>query len=160
MLSVTVGARRLFAESVAGLPTSFEGGPIGYNIPYCRDVPLAESLVAWEEVDDLVGVLASDGIVVEREMFGSLTGVLVPPSIALSCVLLEAMLACRRGCTCASLALPQGGHLPQDVPMLRAARSLATRYLPSKGESLVGVARPHADYARVETTCQVSLPDL
>lgn len=123
-------ARRLFAESVAGGITSFEGGPIGYNIPYCKSVPLQTSLSAWREVDELVGLLAADGVIVEREMFGSLTGVLVPPSVALSCVLLEAILACRSGCLSVSLSMSQGGHIVQDVAMLRAARQLSREYLP------------------------------
>lgn len=123
-------ARRLFAESLASGLTSFEGGPIGYNIPYCKSVPLRTSLAAWREVDDLVGLLAADGVIVEREMFGSLTGVLVPPSVALSCVLLEAILACRSGCLSVSLSMSQGGHIVQDVAMLRAARQLCREYLP------------------------------
>lgn len=122
--------RRLFAECVAAGLTSFEGGPIGYNIPYCKSVPLQTSLAAWREVDDLVGLLAADGVIVEREMFGSLTGVLVPPSVALSCVLLEAILACHSGCLSVSLSMSQGGHFVQDVAMLRAARQLCSEYLP------------------------------
>ncbi len=121
--------RRLFAEALAGGLNSFEGGPIGYNIPYCKSVPLRDSLAAWHEIDELVGLLARDGIVIEREMFGSLTGVLVPPSIALSCVLLEALMACRAGCLSVSLSVPQGGNLVQDVAMLRAARRLCSQYL-------------------------------
>lgn len=129
--------RRLFAESVAGGMTSFEGGPIGYNLPYCKSVPLKHSLDAWREVDDLVGLLASHGVLVEREMFGSLTGVLVPPSVALSCVLLEAIMACRSGCRSVSLSVSQGGNVVQDVAMLRAARRLCREYLPPQARAHV-----------------------
>lgn len=129
--------RRLFAESLAAGITSFEGGPIGYNIPYCKSVPLQTSLSAWREVDDLVGSLAADGVIVEREMFGSLTGVLVPPSVALSCALLEAILACRSGCVSISLSMSQGGHIVQDVAMLRAARRLCHEYLPPQARAHV-----------------------
>lgn len=122
--------RRLFAESIAGGLSSFEGGGIGYNIPYCKDVPLAHSLACWREIDDAVALLADAGLTVEREMFGSLSGVLVPPSIALSCVLLEAILAVRAGCIAISLSVPQGGHLVQDVAALISARRLCVQFLP------------------------------
>jgi methylaspartate mutase epsilon subunit len=123
--------RRLFAETVAAGLTSFEGGPIGYNIPYCKSVPLEASLAAWREIDELTGLLAADGIVVEREMFGSLSGVLVPPSVALSCVLVEALMAATAGCRSISLSVSQCGWIVQDVAMLRAARQLCRRYLPA-----------------------------
>src|SRR6218665_790572 len=123
--------RRLFAETVAAGLTSFEGGPIGYNIPYCKFVPLEASLAAWREIDELAGILATDGIVVEREMFGSLSGVLVPPSVALSCVLVEALMACAAGCRSISLSVSQCGWIVQDVALLRAARQLCQRYLPA-----------------------------
>lgn len=129
--------RRLFAESIAGGLTSFEGGGIGYNIPYCKNVALANSLSWWQEVDEAVGMLAEAGVLVEREMFGSLTGVLVPPSIALSCVLLEAILATRAGCRSVSLSLPQGGNIVQDVAALRTARRLCLEYLPATASAHV-----------------------
>src|SRR6218665_2745195 len=123
--------RRLFAETGAAGLTSFEGGPIGYNIPYCKFVPLETSLAARREIDELAGILATDGIVVEREMFGSLSGVLVPPSVALSCVLVEALMACAAGCRSISLSVSQCGWIVQDVALLRAARQLCQRYLPA-----------------------------
>ncbi|WP_321818273.1 MULTISPECIES: hypothetical protein [unclassified Paraburkholderia] len=122
--------RRLFAESVAAGLTSFEGGGIGYNLPYCKNVPLAHSLSCWQEIDEAVGLLAAENVIVEREMFGSLTGVIVPPSIAIVCVLIEAILATRAGCRSISLSLPQGGNIVQDVAAMHCARSLAAKYLP------------------------------
>lgn len=122
--------RRLFAEALAAGLTSFEGGPIGYNIPYCRDVPLSESLAAWGEIEEAVGALAAMGVTVEREFFGSLTGVAVPPSIALACVTLEAMLALRAGARVLSLSVPQGGCMAQDVAALACVPALAAEFLP------------------------------
>ncbi|MEU8760435.1 methylaspartate mutase [Streptomyces sp. NPDC048659] len=123
-------ARTLFDVSVASGITSFEGGGISYNLPYSKAVPLADSLGAWQDVDRRCGELAEHGVVVDRELFGTLTAVLVPPSISLAISVLEAVLAARAGVRCISVAYPQGGHLAQDVAALRAIAVLAERYLP------------------------------
>ncbi|MEU6236787.1 methylaspartate mutase [Kitasatospora sp. NPDC047058] len=122
--------RELFRVSVAAGVTSFEGGGISYNLPYSKDVPLADSLAAWAEVDAVCGELAALGTVVDRELFGTLTAVLVPPSISLAVGVLEAVSAAAQGVRCLSLSYPQGGHLVQDVAALRAIPELAARYLP------------------------------
>jgi methylaspartate mutase epsilon subunit len=121
--------RRLFAESVAGGIQSYEGGGISYNLPYCRNVPLEHSLRAWQEIDRACGSLGGMGFPIDREFFGSLSSVLMPPSIALSVVLLEAILAAREGCRCLSLAYPQTGNIIQDVAALETIRVLAKRHL-------------------------------
>src|SRR5262245_54856678 len=72
--------RDLFAVAIASGITSFEGGGIGYNLPYSKDVPLEHSLEAWRQVDAACGVLAAEGVIVDRELFGTLTAVLIPPS--------------------------------------------------------------------------------
>lgn len=124
-------ARILFDVSVASGITSFEGGGISYNLPYSKAVPLAESLAAWQDVDRRCGELATHGVVIDRELFGTLTAVLVPPSISLAVSVLEAVLAARAGVRCISVAYPQGGHLAQDVAALRSIPVLAERYLPA-----------------------------
>lgn len=124
-------ARALFDVCVASGITSFEGGGISYNLPYSKAVPLADSLAAWEDVDRCCGRLADLGLIVDRELFGTLTAVLVPPSISLAISVVEAVLAARAGVRCVSVAFPQGGHLVQDVAALRAIPLLARRYLPA-----------------------------
>ncbi|MGI5170239.1 methylaspartate mutase [Spirillospora sp. CA-253888] len=123
--------RRLFEVAIAAGVTSFEGGGISYNLPYSKDVPLERSLEAWAAVDRRCGELADRGVTVDRELFGTLTAVLVPPSISLAVSVLEAVLASARGVRCLSIAYPQGGHLEQDVAALRAIPVLASRYLPA-----------------------------
>ncbi|WP_308122047.1 methylaspartate mutase [Streptomyces sp. TRM70350] len=123
-------ARLMFEVAVASGITSFEGGGISYNLPYSKDVALADSLAAWEAVDRRCGELAELGVIVDRELFGTLTAVLVPPSVSLAVSVLEAVLAARAGVRCISVAYPQGGHVAQDVAALRAIPLLAARYLP------------------------------
>ncbi|MET8412879.1 methylaspartate mutase [Streptomyces sp. NPDC005195] len=122
-------ARDLFAVSIASGITSFEGGGIGYNLPYSKNVPLGESLRAWQQVDALCGTLARAGSVIDRELFGTLTAVLVPPSVSLAMTLLEGIAAVREGVRCLSIAYPQGGETHQDIAALRAVRSLTARHL-------------------------------
>ncbi|NEC86723.1 methylaspartate mutase [Streptomyces sp. SID12501] len=121
--------RDLFAVTLAAGITSFEGGGIGYNLPYSKNVPLAHSLRAWQQVDALCGTLAASGLVIDRELFGTLTAVLVPPSVSLAMTLLEGVAAAREGVSCLSIAYPQGGEVHQDVAALRSVRTLARRYL-------------------------------
>lgn len=146
-------ARLLFAVSVASGITSFEGGGISYNLPYSKDVPLERSLRAWRQVDRACGELARSGVVVDRELFGTLTAVLVPPSISLAITLLEAIAAAAEGVRCLSIAYPQGGEIHQDVAALRSVRVLAARYLPPEVEvfpvlhEFMGVFPAEADRA-------------
>ncbi|MDQ0795637.1 methylaspartate mutase [Streptomyces sp. B1I3] len=124
-------ARVLFGTAVASGITSFEGGGISYNLPYSKDVPLERSLAAWRTVDAACGKLADHGLVIDRELFGTLTAVLMPPSVSLAVSVLEAVAAAREGVRCISVAYPQGGHTEQDVAALRAVPLLAERYLPA-----------------------------
>lgn len=122
--------RLLFAASIASGFTSFEGGGISYNIPYSKKVPIRESLRYWQEIDAFAGMLGRDGIVIDREFFGTLTAVLVPPCIALAIGLLEAYLAAREGVKSLSVAYCQSGHVIQDIAALRAITTLGIRYMP------------------------------
>lgn len=122
--------RTLFQIAIASGFTSFEGAGICYNLPYAKDVPLTDSLKAWREVDEICGYLAKEDIIVDRELFGTLTAVLVPPSISLAISILEALLACLSGVKCLSIAYPQNGSLVQDIAALRSIPLLAKRYLP------------------------------
>jgi methylaspartate mutase epsilon subunit len=126
--------RVLFEVAIASGITAFEGGGICYNLPYCKDVPLAHSLFCWQQVDRSCGELAREGIIVDRELFGTLTAVLIPPSLSLAMTLLEALLAVREGVKCLSIAYCQSGNFAQDVAALRAIRQLAARHLPEDVE--------------------------
>ena len=126
--------RELFAVSLAAGFTSFEGGGISYNLPYSKNVPLETSLEAWRQVDAVCGELGRDGVVVDRELFGTLTAVLMPPAISLAVTLLEGRAAAAEGVSCLSIAYPQSGEVHQDVAALRSIPVLAARYLPPSVE--------------------------
>jgi methylaspartate mutase epsilon subunit len=124
----------LFEASVAAGFTSFEGGGISYNLPYSKNVPLAESMAAYRYVDARCGELARAGVIVDREVFGTLTAVLVPPSISLAISVIETLAAAREGVRCVSIAYPQGGCAVQDVAALRCIPVLAQRYVGTEVE--------------------------
>ena len=125
----TPDARLLAEIALAAGFTDFEGGGISYNIPYAKDVPLEHSLRCWQYVDRLCGLYAEQGIVINREMFGPLTGTLVPPAISHAVGIIEALLAAGQGVRSITLGYGQGGNLVQDVAALRTLSDLGRSYL-------------------------------
>ncbi|MFE4667823.1 methylaspartate mutase subunit E [Streptomyces sp. NPDC056716] len=126
---------RLLAEiSCAGGVTGFEGGAITYNIPYFKDYSPAQSLRRWQYVDRLVGHYREKfGVVIDREFFGTLTAVLVPPSLAIVVNVIEAMLAAGQGVGSVSLGYAEQGHRAQDIAAIRVLRELGQKYLANLG---------------------------
>jgi len=126
---------RLLAEvSMAGGVTAFEGGPVCYNIPYYAELPLEVSLERWRYVDRLVGRYAELGVIVDREFFGTLTATLVPPCVAITINLLEALLAAEQGVRSVSLAYAEQGCRTQDVAAVRVLARLAREVLAEVGD--------------------------
>ncbi|WP_292337857.1 methylaspartate mutase subunit E [Mesorhizobium sp.] len=125
---------RLMAEITlsAGF-TSYEGGGISYNIPYTKSVPLARSIRHWQYCDRLVGLYEEEGIRINREPFGPLTGTLVPPFVSHTVALIEGLLALEQGVKCITLGYGQAGNLAQDIAAIRSLRNLARHYFAEFG---------------------------
>ena len=116
---------RLLAEvALAGGCSAFEGGGITYCLPYSKDYPLTRALSNWRYVDRLCAAYTDLGVSIHRESFGALTGLLVPPAIALACGLLELVLAANEGVASFSIGYAQGGSVVQDAAALFAAQEL------------------------------------
>ncbi|MEV4611542.1 methylaspartate mutase subunit E [Kitasatospora sp. NPDC049258] len=132
---------RLLAEiSCAGGVTGFEGGAITYNIPYFKDYPPALSLRRWQYVDRLAGLYREKfGVVIDREFFGTLTAVLIPPSLAIVVNVIEAMLAATQGVGSVSLGYAEQGNRSQDIAAIRVLRELGQKYLANLGHPGVQV---------------------
>jgi len=125
---------RLLAEiTLAGGFTDFEGGAISYNIPYAKDVPLAKTIEYWQYVDRLVGWYQQQGVEINREPFGPLTGTLVPPAISHAVAILEALLAAEQGVRFLSLGYGQCGNFVQDIAAVQALKDAAQDYLGWEG---------------------------
>lgn len=131
----TPDARLLAEIALAGGFTSFEGGGISYNIPYTKNVPLAASIAHWKYVDRLCGFFEENGVSVNREPFGPLTGTLVPPCIGHAVGILEGLLALEQGVRSLTLGYGQGGNMAQDIAAIRSLQSLAREYFQAAGFS-------------------------
>lgn len=139
-LSVPVQVRhgtpdaRLLAEiTLAAGFTAYEGGGISYNIPYAKRVPLEKSIRDWQYVDRLTGFYEEQGVTINREPFGPLTGTLVAPSVSHSVAIIEAILAAKQGVKSLTLGYGQCGNLMQDVAALQTLTILAEEYLEAEG---------------------------
>lgn len=132
---------RLLAEiSFAAGVSGFEGGALCYNLPYFKDYPVAQSLRRWRYVDDLAGFYRREfGVILDREFFGVLTATLIPPCIAVSVVILEALLAAEAGVKSVSLGYAEQGCVAQDAAAIIALRRLAQSYLTRSGHPDVAV---------------------
>ena len=125
---------RLLAEIIhASGWTSNEGGGISYNIPYAKNTSLEETIKYWQYVDRLVGFYEEQGIRINRESFGPLTGTLVPPSISNAVAIIEALLAAEQGVKSITVGYGQGGNINQDIAALHALRDQTAEYLERNG---------------------------
>ncbi|MCX8059486.1 MAG: methylaspartate mutase subunit E [Spirochaetes bacterium] len=124
----TPDARLLAEITLAAGFTSFEGGGISYNIPYAKSVPLEKSLRDWQYVYRLVGYYEENGIRINVEPFGPLTGTLVPPFISNTIAIIEGILALEQGVKSITLGYGQCGNLIQDTAAVISLRELAKEY--------------------------------
>ncbi len=129
----TPDARLLAEIALAGGFTSYEGGGISYNIPYAKKVEIGRGLRDWQYVDRLVGHYEENGVSINREPFGPLTGTLVPPFISHSVAILEGLLALDQGVRSLTLGYGQGGNVLQDLAALASLRELADEYFRRAG---------------------------
>jgi len=121
---------RLLAEIIhAAGWTSNEGGGISYNLPYAKNISLSDSIYYWQYCDRLVGYYEDHGISINREPFGPLTGTLVPPSIAITIGIIEALLAAEQGVKNITVGYGQCGNVLQDVAAIHMLQELTEFYL-------------------------------
>lgn len=113
--------------------TSNEGGGISYNIPYAKSVSIEKTLLDWQYCDRLAGYYEEQGISINREPFGPLTGTLVPPSTSNTVAIIEALLAAEQGVKNITVGYGQCGNLVQDVAAIRALEEQVNEYLKQYG---------------------------
>ena len=135
----TPDARLLAEITLAGGYTSYEGGGISYNLPYCKNVPMERTIRDWQYVDRLTGLYEEMGVSINREPFGPLTGTLVPPCISHAAAVIEALLAAEQGVKNITVGYGQCGNLVQDVAAIRTLEELTDEYLAKYGYNDVEV---------------------
>jgi len=125
---------RLLAEIThASGWTSNEGGGISYNIPYAKNVSMEKTLLDWQYCDRLVGYYEEQGVSINREPYGPLTGTLVPPSMSNTVAIIESLLAAEQGVKNITVGYGQCGNLVQDVAAIRALEEQCNDYLRAYG---------------------------
>ncbi|PIE97976.1 MAG: methylaspartate mutase subunit E [Treponema sp.] len=121
---------RLLTEIIhAGGYTSNEGGGISYNLPYAKAVTIERSLACWQYCDRLTGIYEENGVHINREPFGPLTGTLVPPSMAITVGVMEAILAAEQGVRSITVGYGMCGSILQDVAAIISLRELTKEYM-------------------------------
>ncbi|MGM9641271.1 MAG: methylaspartate mutase subunit E [Faecousia sp.] len=129
----TPDARLLTEITYAGGFTSYEGGGISYNLPYCKNIPMERTIRDWQYVDRLTGVYEEMGVSINREPYGPLTGTLVPPCISHAAAIIEALLAAEQGVKNITVGYGQCGNLVQDIAAIRTLQELTDEYLKKYG---------------------------
>lgn len=139
---------RLLAEiSYAGGATSFEGGCIGYNLPYFKDYPVDKSIATWKYVDRLTGLYYEKfGITIDREFFGVLTGTLIPPSLAIVTNIIEAILALKQGVKSISLGYAEQGNRIQDIAAMRVLAQMTAEIIANLGYKNIQISTVFHQY--------------
>ena len=135
----TPDARLLTEITYAGGFTSYEGGGISYNLPYCKNVPMERTIRDWQYVDRLTGIYEEMGVTINREPYGPLTGTLVPPCVSHAVAIIEALLAAEQGVKSITVGYGQCGNLRQDVAAIRTLEELTEEYLHKYGYNDVEV---------------------
>lgn len=129
----TPDARLLTEITYAGGFTSYEGGGISYNLPYCKNVPMERTIRDWQYVDRLTGLYEEMGVSINREPYGPLTGTLVPPCISHAAAIIEALLAAEQGVKNITVGYGQCGNLVQDIAAIHTLQELTDEYLHKHG---------------------------
>ena len=129
----TPDARLLAEVALAGGFTSYEGGGISYNLPYCKNIPMERTIRDWQYVDRLTGLYEQMGVAINREPYGPLTGTLVPPCISHAAAIIEALLAAEQGVKNITVGYGQCGNLVQDIAAIRTLEELTDEYLQKYG---------------------------
>ncbi len=129
----TPDARLLTELTFAGGCTSYEGGGISYNLPYCKNIPMERTIRDWQYVDRLTGLYEEMGVSINREPYGPLTGTLVPPCISHAAAIIEALLAAEQGVKNITVGYGQCGNLVQDIAAIRTLQELTDEYLQKYG---------------------------
>lgn len=129
----TPDARLLAEITMCSGWTSYEGGGISYNLPYAKSVSMERTIRDWQYIDRLVGWYEEQGVSINREPYGPLTGTLVPVSISNVVQLIECLLAAEQGVKSITLGYGQCGNLIQDVAAIRTLQELAEEYCENFG---------------------------
>ena len=84
-------------------------------------------------MDRLTGLYEENGVSINREPYGPLTGTLVPPCVSHAVAIIEALLAAEQGVKNITVGYGQCGNLIQDVAAIQTLEELTEEYLKKYG---------------------------
>lgn len=129
----TPDARLLVEMAIASGIVEIEGGGLCYCLPYSEGFPLDRALLYWQYVDRVCALYSTPGRPIHRESFGPLSATLVPPAMAITIEIIEALLAAEQGVLSFAVSYGQTGSFVQDVATARVLRRLTRHYLDEYG---------------------------
>ena len=129
----TPDARLLAEVAIASGIAEIEGGGICYCLPYSEGFPLDRCLLYWQYVDRICALYSTEEFPIHRESFGPLSATLVPPAIAVTVQIVEALLAAEQGVKSFAVSFGQTGSLIQDIATAKVLKDLTRRYLDDFG---------------------------
>ncbi len=129
----TPDARLLAEVAIASGITEIEGGGICYCLPYSEGFPLDRCLLYWQYIDRICATNSKQDAPIHRESFGPLSATLVPPAIAVSIQIIEALLAAEQGVTSFAVSFGQTGSMIQDLATAKILKKLTRTYLDQFG---------------------------
>ncbi|MCP4158311.1 MAG: methylaspartate mutase subunit E, partial [bacterium] len=79
------------------------------------------------------GIYEDEGVTINREPFGPLSGTLVPPFVSHTIAIIEGLLALKQGVKSITLGYGQAGNMIQDIAAMQSLRELADKYFKEAG---------------------------
>lgn len=126
--------RRLTTEiGLAAGCTALSGGPVTAALHFARGYPLENSIRNHQYDHRLSGYYQERGVPILVSTHGLLPCALLPPSLTLAPLVLEALMIAEQGVKYIGADVTQNGNLVQDIAILRAAPDIVTEYLTKAG---------------------------
>ena len=94
-----------------------------------KNVALADSIRNWQYVARLGAWYTEHGWPINHEVYGGLSGTLIPPSICLSYIIIDSLIQAAQGIKFVSPGYAATGNLIQDVAGVRVLKRLADEYM-------------------------------
>ena len=135
VLSGTAMPKLTSEIAIAAGFTGYLGSAIAYTVSYTKEVSIEEGIRNYQYLDRLTALYAEKGVELHRRHPGFLTGTIVPPSIAISVCVLDALLAAAQGVRHYGLELGQTLNLIQDAASIAACQEICQHYLVAAGYS-------------------------
>lgn len=130
----TTGATRLGSEiCLASGMTGYAESPTYHFSNYNKTYTIEEAIQDSQYVYRLMGSYADKGVIIGPDLHGFQTCGVLPSSVPLSGIIIDALILAEQGCKCAIPIVVGMGNLMEDIAIVRVARRLVREYLDKLG---------------------------